>query len=75
MFAMYVIVLSLQAVGVDRDSAVGIATRYELDGPRIEFRRGRHFPYPYRLTLRPTQPPVQWVSGLFTGGKAARAWR
>ena len=59
MFAMYVIVLSVQAVGVGRDSAVGIATRYELDGPRIESRRGRHFPHPYRLTLRPTQPPVQ----------------
>jgi len=29
--------------GVGRDSSVGIETRYELDGPRIEYRSGARF--------------------------------
>ena len=29
-----------------QDSSVGIATRYELDGPGIEFRWGARFPSP-----------------------------
>ena len=49
---------------VGRDSSVGIATRYRLDGPGIEFRLGRYFSHPPRLALGPTQPPVQWVPGL-----------
>ena len=50
---------------VGRDSSVGIATRYELDGRRIESRWRRDFPHPCRSALGHTQPPVQWVSGLF----------
>jgi hypothetical protein len=46
-----------------RGSVVGIATRYELDGPRIESRWGRDFPHAFRLALGPTQPPVNWVPG------------
>jgi hypothetical protein len=51
-----------------RDSVVGIATRYGLDGPAIESRWGRDFPQLSRPALGPIQPPVQWVPGLFPGG-------
>jgi hypothetical protein len=51
-------------IWVGRDSVVGIATRYGLDGPGIESRWGRDFPHPSRPTLGPTQPPIQWVPGL-----------
>ena len=44
-----------------RDSSVGIATRYGLDGPGIEPRCGRDFPHTSRPALGPNQPPVQWV--------------
>ena len=52
-----------------RDSSVGIATRYGLDGPGIETWWGRDFPHPSRPALVPTQPPVQWVPGLSRGVK------
>ena len=32
---------------------------------------GRDFPYPSIPALQPTQPPIQWVTDLFRGGKAA----
>ena len=50
-----------------RDDAVGIATRYGLEGPGIESRWGRDFPHLSRPAPRPTQPPVQWVPGLSRG--------
>ena len=58
-----------------RDSSVGIATRYGVDGPEFETRWGRAFSHSSRPVLGPTQPPIQWVPTFFCGGKAAGAWR
>jgi hypothetical protein len=55
-----------------RDNVAGRATRYGLDGARIESGWGRDFPHPFRSALGPTQPPVL---GLFAKSKAAGAWR
>jgi len=43
----------------DRYGVVAIATCYGLDGPGIESRCERNFPYPSRPALRPMQSPVQ----------------
>jgi hypothetical protein len=50
-----------------RDSSVGIVPGYWLDVPIFESRWGRDFSYTSRPALGPTQPPVQWLSGLFRG--------
>jgi hypothetical protein len=50
-----------------RDSSVGIATRYGLDGPGIESWQERDFPHLSRPALGPTQPPLQWGAGSFLG--------
>jgi hypothetical protein len=55
---------------MDRDSSVGIATRYRLDGPGIESRWGQDFPHPSRPALGPTQPPTGYR--VFAGGKSGR---
>jgi hypothetical protein len=59
---------------VGRHSVVGIANLYGMEDPGIESRWGRDFPHPSRPALGPTQPHVQWVPVLFSGGKAAGAW-
>jgi hypothetical protein len=51
-------------------SVVGIASGYELDGPEIESRWGRDFPYLSTPALGPTQPPVLYNGyQVFPGGK------
>jgi len=65
----------LHVSSVDRHISVGVATRYGLDGMGVESRWGRDFPHPSRPALGSTHPPMQWVPGLFPGGKAAGAWR
>ena len=53
---------------VGRDSSVGIATRYVLDGPGIESRWGRDFPHPFSPLA--WGPPSLLFNGyrVFTGG-------
>jgi hypothetical protein len=60
---------------VSPDGSVGIATRYGMDGPGIESQWERDIPHPFRPSLGSTQPPTQWVPGLFPGRKATGAWR
>jgi len=45
-------------------SSVGIATDYGLDGPGSN-PGGDEIFRPFRSAMGPTQPPVQWVPGLF----------
>jgi hypothetical protein len=54
---------------VGRDSSVGTATRYGLDGPWIEFRWGRDFPNPSRPALGSAQLPIHWVPGVKRRGE------
>ena len=63
----------MYCVGIGRDSSVGIATRYRLDGPGIESGWGGGRGEIFRT--RPDRPPIQRVPGLFPGGKADGAWR
>jgi hypothetical protein len=52
---------------VGRDSSAGIATRYEVDGPGIEFPWIQYFSQPPRAGLGCTQPTLQRVPGHFLG--------
>jgi hypothetical protein len=60
-YSSYTIYCSTIYIVQGRDSSVGIATRYRLDGPGIESRWRRDFPHPSRPALGPTQPSTQWV--------------
>ena len=66
-------VWSPPSAGVRKDSALGTAIRYGLDGPRIKLRWGKDFSRPSRPIIGLTQPPVQWIPGLFPRGRAGVA--
>ena len=53
-----------------RDSSVGTATRYRLDGTGIEFHSWKDFSQPARSAQGHPQPPIKWVAAL-SWGKAA----
>jgi hypothetical protein len=61
--------VSIWIESVGRDSSVGIATGYGLDGPGIECRWGRDFPHSSIPALRPTQPPLQTVPAVKRPGR------
>jgi hypothetical protein len=58
---------------VGRDSVIGLATRYGLDGPGIETRWGQDLPHLSIPALGTTHSHVQMVSGLSPGGEEAVA--
>ena len=57
-----------------REGLDGLVTRAARSGDLIPV-GGRDFFFSSRLVPGFTQPPIQWIPGLFPGGKAAGAWR
>ena len=64
--------MSASSSVVGRDSSVGTATRYGLHGPESNPAGGRDSAHSSRPTLGPTQPPAEWVPGLFPWDKGPR---
>jgi hypothetical protein len=59
-------IMDLTSLNWGRDSSVGIATRFGLDGPGIEFRWGR-FSAPFQTGPGAQPAPIQWAPGLSRG--------
>jgi hypothetical protein len=55
-------------VGKSRDSSVGIATGYELNGRGSISGMGNIIFIAFRQALGPNQPPTQWVPGTLSPG-------
>jgi hypothetical protein len=66
--------MGTSVVANGQNSVVGVVTHCGLEGAEFEPRWGRVTLYPSRLAARPTQPPIQWVPGLFPRVKVARVW-
>ena len=62
-----------QSVNEGWDSVIGIAT-VSWTVRRLNPVRGVIFRTPSIPPIEPTQPPVQWVPGVFPGAKAAGVW-
>jgi hypothetical protein len=60
-------------VAAARDSSVGTATRYVLDGPGIESRCGARFSAPFQTDPGDHPDSYTMGTGSFPGGKAG-AW-
>ena len=58
-----------------RDSVVDVGTLHVLEGPGISFQLSQDPPHLLRPSQGPNLTALQWVPGLFPGGKAAGAWR
>ena len=67
MMVLYILNWEVYRRKWSRDSSVGIATHYGLEGPGIGSQWGRDFPHLSRPAPGPAQPPVQWVPGLSRG--------
>ena len=73
-FFLFVSIYLRSSYVLDRDSSVGVATRYGLDGPGIESRWGARFSASVH-TSPGAHPASHTVgTGSFPGGKAAGAW-
>ena len=58
-----------------RANVVSTATRYGLDGPRLESQWVRGILHQCRPPLVSTQPPAEWIPGIFTGEGIKRPGR
>jgi len=67
--AFYLTILPTTKGG--QHSSVGTATFYRLVGPGIEPSGEHNFSDPSGTGPRPSQPPLQWVLGLFPRSKEA----
>jgi len=60
-------ILKFLVIDSGRDNSVGVATRFDLDGPGIESRWGRDFPHLSRPALGAHPAPYTGGPGLFPG--------